>query len=165
MLLGDVLLWIGTIAGFGLVTAAYYVEAPWNGLLLLAGTGVLVTTLHGLAHLSVGRLAGMRFTHWFIGSPTRPQPGVKVDYATYLRCPPRRRAWMHASGALATKAMPFLLLGAAWGAGVPAWTWWALIALGAAMIATDAAWSVKRSDWKKFKREMRVAADLEAQRR
>jgi TatD DNase family protein len=27
----------------------------------------------------------MRFTHWYQNGPTRLQPGVKVDYASYLR--------------------------------------------------------------------------------
>lgn len=162
MLMGDVMLWLGTLAGLGLVAGSYYAHEPWNGILLLLGTGVLVTTVHGLAHLIVGRVVGMRFTHWFIGKPTQPQPGVKVDYATYLRTPPRTRAWMHASGALATKVMPFLLLGAAWGAGVPAWTWIAMILLGVVQVISDLTLSVKKSDWKKFTREMGIARELEA---
>ncbi len=42
----------------------------------------------------------MRVIYWFVGTIRRPQPGVKVDYASYLRAPPRQRAWMHASGAI-----------------------------------------------------------------
>ncbi len=157
---GAALLWIGTAAGLGVVAAAYYVDAPWNGLLLLAGSGALLVTTHGLGHLIVGRLVGIRFTHWFIGKVTQPQPGVKTDYASYLRTPPRARAWMHAAGALTTKLMPFLLLGAAWGAKVPAWAWWVLILVGVTMIASDVTLSVKKGDWKKFRREMRVAREI-----
>lgn len=160
--LGDALLWAGTVIGLAVISTAYYVDAPWNGLLLLAGTGALLATTHGLAHLVVGRAMGIRFTHWFIGSLAQPQPGVKTDYATYLRTAPRKRAWMHASGALATKLTPFLMLGAAWGADVPSWAWWVLIVLGILMIVSDLALSITKGDWKKFRREMGVARSLEA---
>ncbi len=64
---------------------------------------------------------------------------------------------MHASGALATKAVPFLMLGAAWGMKAPAWTWVFLLLIGIVQVITDVTLSVKQSDWKKFNREMRVA--------
>jgi hypothetical protein len=106
----------------------------------------------------------MRFTHWFIADLARPQPGVKTDYASYLRTPARRRAWMHASGALTTKAMPFLMLGAAAGMSAPLWSWIALIGIGVVTIITDITMSTKRSDWKKFNREMAIARHLEESR-
>lgn len=156
--LGTWLAIIGTIAGLAVITAGYYVAEPWNGLLLIAGTGIVLVTTHGLAHLFVGNRAGMRFTHWFIGTWLRPQPGVKVDYATYLRTPANQRAWMHASGAIVTKAIPFLMLGAAWGMEAPAWAWAALVLIGVVTLITDVLWSTKASDWKKFARERRYAA-------
>jgi len=85
------------------------------------------------------------------------QPGVKLDYATYLRAPATSRAWMHASGAIVTKLMPFVFLGAAIAAGVPVWVVWALVVIGLVEIAIDIVWSTKKSDWKKFKREMDFA--------
>ncbi len=153
--IGTALAIIGTLLGLGVIMAGYYVDEPWNGLLLLAGTAVLLVPTHGLGHLVVGRLAGMSFTHWFIGTMRMPQPGVKVDYSTYLRTPAARRAWMHASGAIVTKTLPFLLLGAAWGMEAPSWAWVALLVIGALTIATDVLWSTKASDWKKFSRERR----------
>ena len=54
------------------------------------------------------RAMGMKVSHWFVGSVRKPQPGVKVDYATYLRTPARQRAWMHASGAIVSKLVPFI---------------------------------------------------------
>jgi hypothetical protein len=155
---GTLLAVIGTLIALGIVAAAYYVDAPWNGLLLLAGTGVLLVPTHGLGHLVVAGRGGMRITHWFVGSITRPQPGVKLDYATYLRAPARSRAWMHASGAIVTKTIPFLMLGAAWGMDAPGWAWAVLLIMGVAMVITDVAWSTKSSDWMKFRREMRYAA-------
>ncbi len=145
----------GTALSLGIIGAAYGASEPWNGLALLAGTGGLLVTTHGLAHLLVGWMARIRFTHWFIGSLTRPQPGVKIDYESYLQAPARRRAQMHASGAVVTKLLPFLMLGAARGMDAPAWAWWSLIALGVVQIITDVVWSVTASDWKKYRREMR----------
>lgn len=145
---------LAALAGLAATAGAYYIDEPWNGLLLLAGTGVLLVSTHGLAHLAVGRAAGIRFICWFIGTLRRPQPGVKTDYASYLAASPRRRAWMHASGAIVTKIIPFALLPAAAAAGVPGWTMWLLVLVGAVGVVTDLVWSVRISDWKKFRREM-----------
>ena len=123
-------------------------------LLLLAGVGAVLVATHGLGHLAVGRLVGIRFTHWFIGAMRRPQPGVKTDYATYLAVSPERRAWMHASGAIVSKIVPFAFLPAAVIAEVPAWATTLLVAIGVVSIVTDALWSTHSSDWKKFRREM-----------
>jgi hypothetical protein len=100
---------------------------------------------------------GMRFTHWFIGKISQPQPGVKVDYSTYLRTPASRRAWMHASGAITTKVTPFALIGAAVAADLPSWAVWGVPVVGVAAIVTDILWSTKHSDWMKFRREMEFA--------
>lgn len=154
---GTMLLAVGTAVGLAAVGISYSLDTPWNGLLLLLGTGILLTTLHGLAHLVVGWTQGMRFTHWFIGSITRPQPGVKVDYVSYLAVPARRRAWMHASGAIATKVVPFAMIPPALVMGAPWWTTAVLILTGVGTVATDVLWSVHSSDWKKFRREMRFA--------
>lgn len=157
-------LWLGTTLavlavaiGLALVWWAYYLDGGAGVLSFLAGVGVLIAATHGLAHLVVGRLLGIRFDYWFVGEVRGPQPGVKVDYDSYLRTGARRRAWMHASGALVTKSIPFLFIGAAIGANLPAWVMWALLGMGVATILTDVFWSTKTSDWKKFKREMGFA--------
>jgi len=157
--LGTSLMVLGTVVGLVLVTVAYQVEGVWSGVWILAGTGVLLVTTHGLAHLVVGTAVGIKFTYWFIGKISQPQPGVKTDYSTYLRTPARSRAWMHAAGATATKLIPFLMVGAALAAGVPAWATWALVTVGVATVITDILWSTKASDWKKFQREMAFAQD------
>jgi hypothetical protein len=82
---------------------------------------------------------------------------VKLDYASYLRAPAFSRAWMHASGAIVTKIMPFAFIGAAVAAGVPDWVTWALVVIGLVSIGTDVLWSTKASDWKKYRREMALA--------
>jgi hypothetical protein len=155
--LGNVLMIGGTLIGLALVARAYYLEGTGAGLVFLAGFGIVLVTTHGLGHLAVGSLMGMRFTHWFIGTLSQPQPGVKLDYATYLRAPAVSRAWMHASGAIVTKAVPFVFLGAALAADLPVWVVWALVVIGLAQIGTDLTWSTKASDWKKFRREMDLA--------
>lgn len=151
--IGTWLMMAFTAVFIGVVGAAYYAPDPWDGLLLLGGTGGLLVTTHGLGHLGVGRAVGIRFTHWFIGTLLRPQPGVKIDYESYLHTPARRRALMHASGAVVTKSLPFLMLGAAWGMDAPAWAWWILGTAGVVTILTDVLWSVRSSDWKRYQRE------------
>ena len=132
------------------------------GLALVASAVGLSATIHSPAHLVVGRLLGIRFTHYF-WAPGRfpPFPGVKIDYASYLRTPPGRRALMHAAGAIATKAAPFALLA---GLGpldgyraLPRWSLWAVTLYGVGQIVTDVLFSTKRSDWKKVRRERRLA--------
>lgn len=158
---GLALLITGALLGLLLVGLAYYVAGPWNGLLLLAGAGALAIALHGPTHFLVGSAMGIQFVAWF-ATARRIQPGLKTDYASYLHTPARQRAWMHASGALVTKAVPFLLIPAALAAGVPGWALVLLIVFGVTQIGTDVAWSVRTSDWKKYRREMRVARDLDA---
>ncbi len=152
--LGTTVMVLGTIGGLVLVGLAYPTDGVWSGIWLLGGTGVMLVTTHGLGHLVVGRILGIRFTAWFIGTISRPQPGVKTDYSTYLRAPAISRAWMHASGAIVSKLIPFLMIGAGIAADSPSWSIWALLAIGLAQIATDVFWSTSASDWKKFKREM-----------
>jgi len=155
--IGTFLMSLATVVGVILIGFAYNFAEFLAVLAFYVGFGIVLTTSHGLGHLIVGRVSGIRFTSWFIGTIGRPQPGVKVDYASYLRTPAVRRAWMHASGAIVTKIIPFALIGAAVAAGLPWWAVWALPLIGLVSIATDVVWSTKKSDWKKFQREMEFA--------
>ena len=139
-----------------LIGLAYSLDDLVAALSFLAGMGILLVTTHGLGHLVAGTFVGIGFTSWFIATPIRPQPGVKVEYESYLNTPPRSRAWMHASGALVTKLVPFLLIPSAIIAEIPVWAVWLLVLIGVVTVVTDLAWSTKSSDWKKFKREMRL---------
>lgn len=152
--IGNLVMIGGTLLGLALIAWAYTLEGNAAAIVFLLGFGVILVTTHSLGHLLVGTLMGIRFTRWFMGNLRQPQPGVKVDYASYLRVPARSRAWMHASGALVTKIVPFALIGAAVAAGVPSWVVWVLVAVGIAEIITDLLWSTKASDWKKYRREM-----------
>lgn len=156
--IGTVLAIIGALIGAAIVSASAVV-ADWNGVIFLVGTGVLLGTTHGLGHLVVGFIGGIRFYAWFIGAG-RPQPGVKTDYGTYLRATPRSRAWMHASGAIVSKLIPFLLIPLALAfSAVPTWVTWVLLALGVFQITTDVLWSTKSSDWSKYLRERTYQGD------
>lgn len=163
---------LGTLAGLILLFAAFLVwggafcgfdgacEATLGGaVLFFMGFGAFLVSTHSLVHLVVGALVGIRFTHVFLGGPPPPRPGLKIDYASYLRVSPRSRAVMHASGAIVTKVIPFAFL-------VPlvwryfGWNWvsWLLLVIGIAQILTDVFLSTKLSDWKKVRREWRAAA-------
>lgn len=166
--IGIAVLVAGTFIGFAAIASAYFYGwgvlcgfgSPCEARLIpsivfLFGFAAVLVCTHCLVHLVVGRAVGIRFTHVFIGGPPPPRPGLKTDYATYLRTPPRARAFMHASGAVFTKLVPFAFL-------VPAlvwyfdWNWlmWLLLVIGVGQIATDVALSTKVSDWKKVKREL-----------
>jgi hypothetical protein len=155
---GNLVLILGLfVGGFAIVVAMNVDEPTIAGVALLVAAAVWAVSVHCLAHWVVGGLVGIRFVCYFFGGPFPPRPGLKTDYATYLRADPASRAWMHASGALATKAAPFVVLAFWWATDAPAWAAWALAAFGVLQIATDVLFSTKTSDWKKVARERRVA--------
>jgi hypothetical protein len=148
---------LGAIVGIALLAVSLTFLAPWRELVFLAGFGALLVVTHTLGHWIVGTLVGIRFTQAFMVPPKKPQPGFKIDYASYLRTPARARAWMHAAGAIVTKALPFALVPFALRAGLETWGVGLLVVIGVLQILTDVLWSVRASDWKKFRREMRAA--------
>jgi hypothetical protein len=155
---GNALLGAGIVAGGGAVVLAGMVPSPfWAGALMVAAGGIWSVAFHSPTHWLVGRLGGIRFTAYFLAGRPIPYPGVKVDYATYLRADPSRRAWMHASGAIATKLAPFLALAFVPAVGAPGWSALALLAMGLVELTTDILISTKHSDWKRFRRERAVA--------
>jgi hypothetical protein len=155
--LGVVLLDLGLFGGLLLLVVATVVDHPLREIIVIVAAGAIDVTTHGLAHVAVGTFVGIDFTDWFVDLPKRPQPGFKIDYASYLRASPRQRAWMHAAGAVATKLVPFLVMPYALAIGAETWAILALLALGVVQILFDLLYSVRASDWKKFRREMRLA--------
>jgi hypothetical protein len=155
---GNALLLAGTGVGALAVVLALTTTSPTlAGIALVFAAGAWSTTLHDLAHWAVGRIVGVRFIAYFVDWSIPPTPGLKTDYATYLRASPGARAWMHASGAVATKLASFIVL-AFWPASnAPTWAAWALAGLGVLQLVTDAVFSVRSGDWKKVRREMAVA--------
>lgn len=154
---GIVLLFLGVAVGLLVLGVAAAFGHPFREIAVLVGMGALDTATHGLAHFVVGTAVGIRYTDWFVDLPKKPQPGLKIDYASYLRASPAGRAWMHASGAIVTKLVPFLVVPYALAIGCDGWAVAVLLAIGLLQIASDALLSVKASDWKKFRREMSYA--------
>jgi hypothetical protein len=155
---GNALLLVGTLAGAVAVAIALTTDSQTlAGLALVFAALDWSATFHAPAHWLVGRAVGMRFIAYFIRELIPPFPGVKIDYATYLRVPPEARAWMHASGAIASKIAPLLAL-AFWPASdAPGWAAWAIAGYEVLIIGTDVFISTRTSDWKRFRREMRIA--------
>lgn len=159
---GNVVLALGVAVGGSAVAVAFAADASWlRGVALIAAGAIWAVALHSPAHWLVGRAIGIRFTDYFLGGPPPPRPGLKSDYATYLRADADSRAWMHASGAIATKIAPFLALAFWPGSDAPWWSAVVLLVIGAGQILTDVTLSTKTSDWKKFLRERRVARSME----
>jgi hypothetical protein len=127
------------------------------GVGLMVGAAAWAAGLHSLTHYVVGRVVGIGFTDLFVAFPPPPLPGLKTDYASYLRASPIDRAWMHASGAIATKLAPFLVLALASRVDAPGWSIAVLWVVGIGQIITDVLFSTKTSDWKKVRRELAVA--------
>lgn len=155
---GNAVLLTGAAVGLAAAIVARSVpSSTLAGLLLIAAGVIWSVSFHSPTHWFVGYLASIRFTDYFMGGPAPPRPGLKSDYSTYLRADAGSRAWMHASGAIATKLAPFLALAFWPGSGAPWWSAAALVAIGLLQVGTDLAFSVKSSDWKKFRRERAIA--------
>jgi hypothetical protein len=155
---GNAVLLAGVVAGAVAVVIARTAEnETLAGLALIVAAAVWSVSTHCLAHWVVGRAVGIRFTDYFLGGPFPPRPGLKTDYASYLRIPPASRAAMHAAGAIATKLSPLVALAFWPGTEAPWWSAAGLMVLGVLQITTDLLFSVKSSDWKKVKRERAVA--------
>lgn len=70
---------------------------------------VLMTTLHPLSHYLMGRLVGIRFTHYYLNGPARIEPTLRIDNFSYLKTPGKKRAVMHVSGVVGTAAAPLIV--------------------------------------------------------
>lgn len=155
---GTLALALGSLAGgAAIIVSGSIGDATIRTLVFLGSVATLLITTHSLTHWIVGRMMGIRFTHYFLGGPPPPRPGAKVDYESYLLTSPKRRAWMHASGAVVTKIIPFAMLPVARTLDLKPWAWNGLIVVGILQIATDLLFSTKTSDWKKVKRELAAA--------
>ena len=156
--LGNGVLVTAAVVGGVLIGIAGTVDSEtWKGLLVIAAGLDWAVAVHSPTHWLVGLFIGVRFTDYFFGGPPPPRPGLKSDYATYLGADPASRAWMHASGAIATKLAPFVASIFVPVVGAPWWSAAVLILVGLGQIVTDVRFSTKSGDWKKFLRERRVA--------
>ena len=158
--------WAGTLVLSAVVlagAAAVVLAAIWTGTLaglsLLAAAVAWSVGVHSPTHQLYAWFVGIRCTDYFLGGPPPPRPGIKTDYATYLRTEPFRRAWFHASGAVATKLAPFVAVALSPLTNAPGWAVVAAAALGALQLVTDVVFSTRSSDWKKFRRERAIARE------
>ena len=161
--------WIGNVlmlgaVVFGVISLVVAARATGTaaGLALLVAGGAWSLGVHVPTHWFVGWLAGIRFTDAFLGGPPPPRPGIKTDYATYLRAEPSMRAWFHASGAIATKIAPFIVVALSPVTNAPGWAVLIMAAYGVLQIVTDILFSTKSGDWMRFGRERAVAKALRA---
>jgi hypothetical protein len=159
--------WVGTallaavvIGGVVAIVLAGVWTGTLAGLALLVAGGAWALGIHSLTHQVFAWFVGIRCTAYFLGGPPPPRPGIKTDYASYLRTDPARRAWFHASGAIATKLAPFVAVALVPLTNAPAWAVIAMAAYGVFQIVSDVVFSTRGSDWKKFLRERAVAQEL-----
>lgn len=95
---------------------AFRVSSEW---ILYLSALLLMTTLHPLSHYITGSLIGIKFTYYYLNGPARIEPTLKIDYFSYLKTTPKRRALMHASGVIGTVIAPLIAALIALSKGVP----------------------------------------------
>jgi hypothetical protein len=169
LLVGTVVLVVAVVVALRLAEGSSEAGDTWAGILAVAAAGGLAGSVHDLAHWLVGRLAGIRFTRYYFDGPLLIQPGLKIDYASYLRADPGGRVAMHAAGAVASKIAPFAVFAGVYLPHVdrnfelfPEWSLWAILIIGVGQILTDIVWSTRKSDWRKVRRERAVARSIRA---
>ncbi len=97
------------LACFVTVAALILAFVTGSNLLLYMCALILLATLHPLSHYVTGSLLGIRFTHFYLDGPARFEPTLRIDYASYLRASPAKRATMHASGVIGTVIAPLIV--------------------------------------------------------
>ena len=103
---GNILEIILTIAGIVLAFSNLHLAIYLSAL-------ILMTSLHPLSHYLAGRLAGIKFTHYYLNGPARVEPKLRIDHVSYLKASGRKRAMMHVSGVIGTIAAPLFCAGVA----------------------------------------------------
>jgi len=145
MAFGNLLATIVTIAA---VIMAFQ-KGEW---VLYLSALVLMTSLHPLSHYLTGNLLGIKFTHYYLNGPAKIEPTLRINYSSYLKASPERRALMHASGVVGTIAAPLIamLIALNKGADDAAFNLFILFLL---LIAFELLTSTKTGDLMRAKRE------------
>lgn len=93
------------------ITVAALILAFMKGpdLMLYISAVIMLAALHPLSHYVTGSLFGIRFTHYYLDGPARIEPTLRIDYASYLKVSPAKRALMHASGVIGTIIAPLIV--------------------------------------------------------
>lgn len=140
---------LATIATIAAIIMALRISSEW---MLYLSALVLMTSLHPLSHFLTGSLLGIKFTHYYLDGPARFEPTLRINYSSYLKASPRRRALMHASGVVGTVAAPLIvaLMALNKGAGDAAFNLFILFLL---LVVFELLTSTKTGDLMRAKRE------------
>ncbi len=145
VVVGNALAVIATVAAIGLA----FQKGEW---MLYISTLILMTSLHPLSHSITGSILRMKFTHYYLNGSARFEPTLRIDYSSYLKASPERRALMHASGVVGTIAAPLIamLIALNTGAGDAAFNLFILFLL---LVVFELLTSTKTGDLMRAKRE------------
>ena len=126
LVLGNGIDVLGIVVGIYLLVAGFDINTvPLRFLVYLLSWMCLVFFPHCLAHFAVGRLVGVRFTHYLLGkssitelrlpvisalSSAIPLLTLKIDHGALKSVGPGARAVMFASGAVVSMILPFLVV-------------------------------------------------------
>ena len=144
MLLGVALIWLGFAHSSELT----------RSLSLVIASVILSMSIHPLAHYAVGRFCGINFLYYFLNGPAKIEPTLKIDYASYLKAHPRKRAAMHLAGPIATISATLICLVLGLVASILQWAKILLVLYFLFILATDVFLSPKAGDIKRVKREL-----------
>jgi hypothetical protein len=101
---------LGALSGVVILYLALTSRDIYATILYLASAIVLMTALHPISHSIAARLFGIRFHFYFLNGPLLIEPTLKVDYATYVKTPAKRRAIFHLAGAINSTLVTLLVL-------------------------------------------------------
>lgn len=135
--LGNLLEFLGVMVSLAILIWGTAYRGPYFWAPPLIAALLLSTAVHPLAHYLAGKLAGIKFTFYFLNGPMKIEPTLKTDYATYLKASPRQRAAMHLAGAVATTISPIIVLVIAYFLGAPKLSLLALVALFLFFLSTE----------------------------
>lgn len=132
--------------------AAVVLAFQKGGWMLYISALILMTSLHPLSHYLTGSVLGIRFTHYYLDGPARIEPTLRINYSSYLKVSPERRALMHASGVVGTVAAPLIvaLMALNKGAGDAAFNLFVLFLL---LVVFELLTSTKTGDLMRARRE------------
>lgn len=100
---------VGNLIAASVTIAAIFLAFKGSGLMLYISAFILMAALHPLSHYVTGALFGIRFTHYYLNGPAKFEPTLRIDYFSYLKVSPGKRALMHVSGVIGTTAAPLIV--------------------------------------------------------
>lgn len=147
----------GVVLGAALIWISFaHANELVRSLSIAAASVILSAAVHPLAHYALGRLYGIKFLYYFPDGPAKIEPTLKIDYASYLRAHPKRRAAMHLAGPAATVLAALACMAVGLLAEIAQWAKIFLLLYFLFILATDVFLSPQAGDIKRVKREMNV---------